>query len=406
MKVLIISEHYHPIVGGSTTYVINLCKNLAKIGCDVYLVTRPDDMHENEKWYIENGINIFHIDVPKSFRKDRYFPIFLYRKINYLVQYVKPDVVHIGYGFFAPLAIMLNQKIRKIQIIWTVHNVPPTEHIFDFFKNIQPINHALASIYFKVGDLYSQLIFRITGYDKIICVSRKTADLAISKGVPEKKIQVIPNAIDADLYDPNLDISSIKKQLGFEKYSDIVLTVAGIIPHKGQDIILKAVPDVLSRYPDTLFLIVGPVRSEAYYNELVQFIRDLNIENNVKIVSGLTSTELSEYYHISDVYVQPSLEEGFCISILEAMSYSKPVIGTKTGAIPEFIQCSEGGILVDFSAPDQTSNAIIGLLNNPNNKESLGKKGRNYVVKNFSWEQVAIETMNEYQKCIISNSNL
>lgn len=406
MRLLIVSEHYFPIVGGSTTYVHNLCKNLSLLGCEVYLVTIPDDLNPVMEWCKENGFYIYRLKIPQIFRKERYFPLFLYSKIDYLVKAVKPDVIHIGYGFFIPMISRFNRTMQKSPIVWTVHNVPPKEHKFDFLIQIPVFNRVLKQIYFTIGDIYSQLIFKIAKYDEIICVSQKTADLAMTKGVSEKKIRIIPNGIDTDLYDPDLDIIEIKKQLGFQDYGSIILTVAGIVPHKGQKYLINAIPNILKRHPDTLFLMVGPIRSETYNDELVKLVRDLDIENNVRIISGLTSNELLNYYKVSNMYIQPSLEEGFCISILEAMSFGKPVIGTKTGAIPEFIQESGAGILIDSESPEQIYEAITAILLNPHKTIEMGEKARKYVVENYSWREVAGHTLDLYNNILKLNTKL
>lgn len=398
MRVLFVSEHYFPIIGGSTTYVEKLCKNLAKIGCDVYLVTIPDDLHENEKWLFDEGINIFRLNIPKIWRKERYFPIFLNAKLKEIMEYVNPDIVHIGHGYFSPLITIFNKKVNKIPVIWTVNNVPPAEHKFELFNKIPSLNYIFKNIYFSLCDIYSRFLFKMAKYDIIISISQKTAELAIMKGVNRENIRIIPDGVDSDLYKPHLDLQKIKKELNLEKYEYIVLNVAGFIPHKGQNILLNSVPKVLQFYPKTMFILIGPIRSEKYYNELNKLIIDLKIINNVKLLSNVSSSTMCKYFHVSDIYVQPSLEEGFCISILEGMSYSKPVIGSKTGAIPKFILESEGGILLDSVSSEQISNSIVYLISNPSISNDIGTKARDYVVRQYSWKNIANKTLGLYNE--------
>lgn len=398
MRILFISEHYFPIIGGSTTYVEKLCKNLAKIGCDVYLVTIPDDLHENEKWYHDEGINVFHLNISKKWRKERYFPLFLNRNLKKIMVSVNPNVIHIGYGYFSPLITILNKKIDNTPVIWTVHNVPPAEHKFELFNKTPHLNSIFKNIYFTSCDLYSRFLFKVAKYDIISSVSQKTADLAIIKGANPKSIKVIPNGVDSDLYDPNLVSLKIKKELGLEKYEHVILNVAGFVPHKGQDILLSSVPKILQYYPKTVFIMIGPIRSEKYYHELNELIAKLNISKNVKLLSNLSTSALCKYFHVSDIYVQPSHEEGFCISILEGMSYSKPVIGSKTGAIPKFIMESGGGILLDSVSSEQISNSILHLISNPSISCDMGSKARSYVVNKYSWKTVANLNLNLYNE--------
>lgn len=398
MRILFVSEHYFPIIGGSTTYVENLCKNLAKVGCNVYLVTIPDDLHENEKWRFDEGINIFHLNIPRIWRKERYFPLFLNKKLKGIIEYVNPDIIHIGYGYFSPLITAFNKKMNKIPVIWTVHNVPPAEHKFELFNKIPSLNTILKNVYFASCDVYSKLLFKIVNFDKIISVSQKTADLAIMKGATRENIKIIPNGVDCDSFNPQLDLQKTKDELNLEKYEYIVLNVAGFIPHKGQNILLNSAPKILQFYPKTVFIMIGPIRSEKYYNELNELITNLRLSDNVKLLSNISSSMLYKYFHVSNVYVQPSFEEGFCISILEGMSYSKPVIGSKTGAIPKFILESEGGILLDSVSSEQISDSIIYLISKPSISNDMGTRARDYVVGQYSWKKIANDTLYTYNE--------
>ena len=96
-----------------------------------------------------------------------------------------------------------------------------------------------------------------------------------------------------------------------------------------------------------------------------------------------------------------SLEEGFCITILEAMACGKPVIGTPTGEIPKLITESGGGVLVPKSSPAEIAAVLSKLLSDPESRKSLGQKAREYIIANYSWETVAEKTSNLYLEVIM-----
>lgn len=400
MRVLIISEHYFPVRGGSTTYVYNLCKSLSNIGCEVYLVTIPDDINTTLKWYKDDNFHIYCLDIPKRLRKERYFPIFLTFKIGEILEDVKPEIIHYAHGFFVPIVTKFNQKMREKPTIWTIQNVPPYEHRFNLFNYIKPLNGVLEKNYLFISKLYGRFALKLFDYEYLICVSEKTAKLAIEGGVPSNKVRVIPDGVDIDFFTPKRDISKTKQELGLQECTPIILTVAGIISHKGLDYLVKVIPRVLKKYPDALFLIIGPVRSKSYFQDLTGLINELKTGDNVKIIPGVDPSEINKYYTVCDIYVQPSLEEGFCMSILEAMACRKPVIGTRTGAIPNFINESKGGILIDPASSEQIYGAVIGLLSDQEKMEVMGKRSREYVLNKYSWNEIAKETMELYEKLI------
>jgi glycosyltransferase involved in cell wall biosynthesis len=396
MKVLVISEHYFPVVGGTTTYVQNLCKSLSKIDCEVFLVTIPDDENPTLEWYDDGNFHVYRLKIPKLLRKERYFPIFLRKKLKGIIKDVDPDVVHFAHGFFAPL--VTRTYLHKISnpVIWTVHNVPPKEHKLDILTQVRPLHKLIETVYFLIAGIYGRLALKASNYEYLICVSEKTTGLVIDAGVSPKKIKIIDEGVDTDVFKPKGDILLIKNKIGVQKHGPVFLTVGGIIPHKGQDHLIKAVPGILKKFPDSLFLLVGQVRSEEYLQELQKLVLELNVSDSVKIITDVESG-IDEYYKASDIYVQPSLEEGFCLSILEAMACGKPVIGTKTGAIPKFISESKGGILIEPASSDQIYDAIVKIMDDGEEIQKMGLKSRDYVVENYSWDKTARDTLELYK---------
>ncbi len=361
------------------------------------MVTIPDDQIPTSTWCKEENFYVYRLRIPKILRKERYFPIFLVRKMNYILEDVNPDIIHFAHGFFAPLITRINRNVAEKPIVWTIQNVPPYEHKLDLFKRLRLLNIILEKIYFFVVGLYGRLALKLFDYDHLVCVSEKTAELAMGKGAMSNKVRVIHDGVDTDFFTSKEGVSKIKEELGFQKYSPIILTVAGIIPHKGLECLVRAVPGVLEKYPDVLFLIIGPVRSEAHHRRLESLMAELGLSGNIRIIAGADQLELGEYYAACDIYVQPSLEEGFCMSILEAMSCGKPVIGTRTGAIPRFIEESGGGILIEPAELKQMFEAVVGLLSDPEKAKEMGERSRGYVVDNYSWKSIVKDTLRLYK---------
>ena len=396
LRILVISEHYYPTRGGSVTYVHNLCASLAKSGFSVYLVVPDGDGQPRERWEKEGSFYIHRVSVSKRFRKERYFPIFLSREFLSIISEIQPDIIHIAYGFFAPLCMrLLNNK--KIPIAWTVHNVPPAEHVFNVFRN-EVINALFRDMYFKVVSVFSTCCFRYYNYNKIICVSKSTEEKVIQKGVPQNKVCIVPNGISTFI-DSGKSYNTEGKRNGFT-----VLTVGGIIEHKGQLEVVKAAPYVLEAFPKTVFVFVGPIRSPAYLEAIKSTAESLGVQDHIRITGEVSDEILHKYYDACDVYLQPSLQEGFCITIMEAMAHGKPVVGAAVGAIPDLIGGDRGILLNDLSE-GSISQALISLLGDIDLRHNFSERGKKYIIDTYSWGKVAQKTEQLYQELLLDSEN-
>lgn len=397
MRILAISEHYFPITGGSTSYVYNLCKSLSEIGCEVRLVTMPDDKNPVSMWCAEENFHVYRLKIPRVLRKERYFPFFLSLEINRIINEFNPDIVHFTYGFFAPLVTRLNRKVNTKPVVWTIHNIPPYEHALEFLNNLKAVHDILEKIYFVSVDLYGRAALKVVNFDRLICVSEKTAGLVKNRGVNPEKIKAVPNGVPVNPHQNKRKTDSLKSDMNIRNRYPLITTVAGIWPNKGLEYLIQAAPMVLKEYPNALFTIIGHVRSKGYYRRMRALIHRLDLEDSTRIIPGASYEELMDYYAVTDLYVQPSLEEAFCMSILEAMAFGKPVVGSKTGAIPEFIEESGGGVLVDSASSEQIYHGIIELLRDPKKMDEAGKRSRRYVLENFAWKKVAEKTLRLYE---------
>ena len=395
LKILVISEHYYPLKGGTVTYVNNLCENLAKMGMCVYLITSGTDEQNTQSLKRWDKVGLYYVHklpIPKYLRKERYFPLFLIKEFSSIVEEIQPDIIHVAHGFFAPVVIKIS-NIRKIPIIWTIPNVPPAEHIFQKFKN-KTINSIFRHFYFEIASAFSSFCFRFYHYDKVICISQSTADKVLSRGVPNDKICIIPIGISI----PNNSV--MENILPNETGNFIILTVAGIIEHKGQLEVVKGIPLVLKDYPDTRFIFVGPIRSPTYLNSIISTAESFGVRNHIQITGEVPEEILQQFYEKCDVYIQPSYQEGFCITIMEAMLHGKPVIGTAVGAIPDLIG-EDRGILLSNLSQKSISEALIFLLSNKFKREEYGEKGKNFIMNSYSADNMASNTALLYDEIML-----
>ncbi|GEM_PF-39665 len=235
--------------------------------------------------------------------------------------------------------------------------------------------------------------------DLVFTISEYTRGRLLEFGVAPSKIVKICPRVDPDRFRPDLDGSSFRDRHGLN-FRPILLTTGRLTRlqrYKGQDMVLRALPRILAEAPDVLYVIAGDGGDERYLADLA---RDLGVEAHVRILGRIPEEELPSLYAAADLFAMVSREEqtrrgtvveGFGIVFLEASAAGKPVIGGNSGGIPEAVRDGITGLLVNPTDPDAIAAAVIRLLTDPGLAERLGRQGREWVVREMTWDKAGQE---------------
>jgi glycosyltransferase involved in cell wall biosynthesis len=147
--------------------------------------------------------------------------------------------------------------------------------------------------------------------------------------------------------------------------------------------VLKAIPYVLAEFPDAKFVIIG--RHMDAYPDLKKFVVASGMDNSVKFPGLVSQEEKLDYLHRAAIYVQPTKHEAFGVGIAEAMSCRLPVISSRVGAVAEVL--GDCGLYADPDDPKDLADKIILLLRDENLRRELGKKARERVLANFTYQK-------------------
>jgi glycosyltransferase involved in cell wall biosynthesis len=142
---------------------------------------------------------------------------------------------------------------------------------------------------------------------------------------------------------------------------------------KGVEFLLQAVPQVLECCPDVRFLIAGDGERK---DGLLRLAKSLGIEAQVEFMGRYDADQLETFMSRIDITVLPSLTESQGLVLIEAMAYGKPIVATEVGGIPEVVQNGISGRLVPPRDPGALANAILSLVNDPEERYRLGMMGR------------------------------
>jgi L-malate glycosyltransferase len=274
-----------------------------------------------------------------------------------LLRREKVDVLHIHSPYPAILGRIAARFARVRAVIYTEHNILERFHPLTKLGNVltYPLNDAMIAI----SDAVSHSMKRW-----------KTA-----RG---RRIDTIHNAIDFSAIEAlRVDPKAVRAELGINDHNLVVGNVAHIQPQKGHAYLIQAARLVLEQYPDVTFVIVGGEKFPGGIGELEKLAERLSIRDKV-IFTGFRNDALRLMASF-DIFVLPSVWEGFGIVLLEAMASGKPVIGTAVGGIPEVIEEGVNGYLVEPRNPQQIAAKIMHLLKNEALRNQMGEKGKQMV---------------------------
>lgn len=205
--------------------------------------------------------------------------------------------------------------------------------------------------------------------------------------------------VDTALFRPGAgDPDGVRRRHGLAD-RPVIASVARLVPWKGQDTVLRALPAVLGRVPDAVYLIVG---DGPYREELVTLANGLGLREHVVFAGFVSEKDLPSYYRAADVVAVPTREvapgvpiEGFGIVYVEAGACGVPVIGGRGGGTDESIEEGVTGFLVDPEAADELADALVRLLTDRDLARRFGRAGRERAVALFDWER-GVQRLREF----------
>jgi len=214
--------------------------------------------------------------------------------------------------------------------------------------------------------------------DKITVVSQKLADSLISRWPDLRdRVCVIYNGVDAALF------GSIRLHPPLRGSAVVVISVASFDYVKGTDVLLRAIPVLLHRYPTMRLMLVGESGGED--DSLRSLSRDLGIEASIDWHFDVPHEDIPALLSQADVFVLPSRDEGLGMALLEAGASGLPSIASRVGGIPEVLDGSDG-ILVPAEDPAAIAEALFWMLANRDSAIDMGRRFRRSVIEKFSWE--------------------
>lgn len=229
--------------------------------------------------------------------------------------------------------------------------------------------------------------------DTVTFVSKYTRGRFASAFGPHAALENLPPGVDTGRFAPDEAArAAIRERHGLGD-KPVVLCLSRLVPRKGQDMLIRALPMIREQVPDAVLLIVGGGPYSSTLRELAAATPD---GENVVFTGSVPSEELAQYHNAADVFAMPSRTrgggldvEGLGIVYLEASACGVPVVAGDSGGAPETVIAGRTGLVVDGRSVSQIAEAVVTILSDPARARRMGAAGREFVESQWQWSQIA-----------------
>ncbi|MCL3993660.1 glycosyltransferase family 4 protein [Streptomyces lavenduligriseus] len=202
----------------------------------------------------------------------------------------------------------------------------------------------------------------------------------------------LPPGVDEKTFHPGSGGDAVRARLGLTD-RPVVVCVSRLVPRKGQDTLIRAMPRILAAEPDTVLLIVG---GGPYERDLRRLARETGVAGSVRFTGAVPWSELPAHYGAGDVFAMPCRTrrggldvEGLGIVYLEASATGLPVVAGDSGGAPDAVLDGETGWVVRGGEPAEAADRIVTLLQDAGLRRRMGERGRRWVEEKWRWDLLA-----------------
>ena len=392
MNIAIISFHGCPVArlgekdtGGMNVYVLNLAKELGELGHTVDVFTRFHDPSDPQKVDMGSGATLIHVEAGPIGQQKSDLPMYIDEFVANVSATEKSerrsyDIIHSNYWLSGKVGSILSRR-WKIPHVVTFHTLAKTK------------------LRARVGESESDLRISVEqevmreSTDILVLTRAEKMDLENLYGISPEKVSVIPAGVDTDIFYP---VPKLKARVGLGLPDKETVMYAGRVePIKGLDILLDSFK-ILNETRDVHLVVVGgSLSGDRELDALRQRSKQLGILEKITFTGSVNQSELGRYYSAADVFVLPSHYESFGLVALEAMACGTPVVASRVGGIPSFVDDGETGYLITWRSAEPFADRIEMLLENSDLRNFMSESAR-VKANSMNWSTVAAEVADYY----------
>lgn len=285
------------------------------------------------------------------------------------------DIDTVWFGAAAPLAL-LAPRARQAGAT----RVVASTHGHEVGWSMLPVAR---SVLRRIGD----------GTDVVTFVSRYTRSRFAPAFGPAASLEYLPPGVDSERFRPDPAArAELRKRYRLGDRPTVVC-LSRLVPRKGQDTLIKALPEIRRRVDGAALVVVG---GGPYLETLQKLAQDRGVADHVTFTKGVPGDELPAHHAMADVFAMPCRTrgagmdvEGLGIVFLEASATGVPVIAGESGGAPETVQHNKTGLVVDGNSVARVADAVSELLSDRDRAAAMGAAGRQWVTAQWRWDTLA-----------------
>lgn len=365
-KILFVTNDFGPRAGGIESFIMGLVERLPRATVTVYTSSQGDTARYDSKWLEDYGVKVIR-DQSKMLLPT----LRVSRALKKIIQEEKFSIA--CFGAAAPLGLLASTLRRAgiARIISLTHGHEV------WWAKVFPFNLVIH----RVGESVDALTY-------LGDFTRRNISSALSPKAREAMVRIAPG-IDIAHFRPDGASSKLRDELGLSSKS-VIVSVGRLVPRKGQDRLIQALPLIRNSIPNVHLLLVG---EGSYRKSLEKLVEEEKVKDHVTFVGRVSYNQLPEYFRCGDIFAMPSrsrmagLEvEGLGIVYLEASGCGLPVIAGNSGGAPDAVVDGVTGIVVDGTNINAIAAAIVRVLSDPAKRKAMGVVGNEWVASGWSWE--------------------
>jgi phosphatidylinositol alpha-1,6-mannosyltransferase len=363
-RVLLVTNDFPPRPGGIQAYLEALTTNLAEMGEHTLTVYAPrwkraEQYDSSAPFEVVRHPGTLMLPVPD-----------VDARMRELI--AAHDVDTVWFGAAAPLGL-LARRARQAG----ADRVVASTHGHEVGWSMLPVARSALR---RIGE----------DSDVVTYISRYTRARFASAFGPRTALEHLPPGVDAERFRPDASArAELRARYGLGE-RPVILCLSRLVPRKGQDMLIRALPTIRSQIDGAALVIVG---GGPYLPTLRRLASSLDAADHVIFTEGVAPAELPAHHAMADVFAMPCRTrgagldvEGLGIVYLEASASGVPVVAGRSGGAPESVQEGRTGFVVDGRSIDQIADAVSRILKDPDLAARMGAAGRQWILERWRWQ--------------------
>jgi phosphatidyl-myo-inositol dimannoside synthase len=381
MKILLVTPYYYPRNYGGAPYVYKKLIELSKNTITIF--TGYDDRYKSETMNFDSTVDYAIVRsrnlVFNNTSTNNLVNILglvwhiITTSIRYILCIIKcsPDIIICGQVYEVGWLSMIN-KFFNLKTACYIHGEEIT--------TIRP-----RGIWSRIREICAAKV--INDASVVITVSNYTKNTIGQKYGIHDNVVVINNGVDLEEFFPKSKISIFENKYGILGRR-ILLSLARLVPKKGIDKVIEAMPEITANIPDAVYLVGGDGPDRVRLERLAE---QVGVKDKVVYAGYLANDELNDFMNLGEIFIMPNREingdtEGFGLVFLQASACGLPVVGGNAGGTDDAIQDGKSGFIINGNDKSQIVSQVIKLFKNDDLRKGMGDFGLNWVTKECSWQ--------------------